>query len=96
MLPHYKDRLVVSTSLMKHKHSSLFYPSFSYGGKKFEQQWREAEFVTYLREHEQQLHIVFASLDENKDGKRTIPATIRAPEGLSIFGTRWQHMFRGR
>jgi Ca2+-binding EF-hand superfamily protein len=29
----------------------------------------KAEFVNYLREHEQQLHIVFTSLDENKDGK---------------------------
>ena len=30
----------------------------------------KAEFVNYLREHEQQLHIVFSSLDENQDGKK--------------------------
>ncbi len=28
----------------------------------------KAEFINYLREHEHQLHIVFSSLDENKDG----------------------------
>ena len=32
----------------------------------------KAEFVNYLREHEQQLHIVFSSLDENQDGKKTL------------------------
>ena len=27
-----------------------------------------SEFVNYLQQHEQQLHIVFSSLDQNKDG----------------------------
>ena len=31
----------------------------------------KAEFINYLQEHEQQLHIVFSNLDENKDGKKS-------------------------
>ena len=42
----------------------------------------KAEFVNYLREHEQQLHIVFSSLDENQDGKKNF-AQIRLKAWLA-------------
>lgn len=35
----------------------------------------KAEFINYLREHEKQLHIVFSTLDENKDGKPTLESS---------------------
>eukprot|EP00096_Caligus_rogercresseyi_P001546 TRINITY_DN1254_c0_g2_i1.p1 TRINITY_DN1254_c0_g2~~TRINITY_DN1254_c0_g2_i1.p1 ORF type:complete len:476 (-),score=120.76 TRINITY_DN1254_c0_g2_i1:355-1782(-) len=37
-----------------------------------------SEFVNYLQEHEKQLHFVFTSLDENKDGKLCVGEIIGA------------------
>ncbi|XP_040577782.1 calcium-binding mitochondrial carrier protein SCaMC-2 [Lepeophtheirus salmonis] len=48
-----------------------------------------SEFVNYLREHEKQLHFVFHSLDENKDGKLCVDEIIGAFKkmGISITPT---------
>ena len=42
------------------------------------------EFVNYLQEHEQQLKIVFTSLDENQDGKICVKEVIAAFKKLNI------------
>ncbi len=43
-----------------------------------------AEFVQYLQEHEQQLKIVFSTLDENQDGKICVAEVIGAFKKLNI------------
>ena len=42
------------------------------------------EFVTYLQEHEKQLHIVFSSLDEDQDGKINVKEVVSAFKKLGI------------
>ena len=42
------------------------------------------EFVTYLTEHEKQLHIVFSSLDEDQDGKINVKEVVSAFKKLGI------------
>ena len=42
------------------------------------------EFVNYLQEHEQQLKIVFSTLDEDKDGKISVKEIIAAFKRLHI------------
>ena len=52
----------------------------------------KAEFVNYLREHEQQLHIVFSSLVENQDGKKLCSYSFKGlagSVGLGLGAFRW-------
>merc|ERR1719412_1447771 len=46
-----------------------------------------SEFVNYLQQHEQQLHIVFSSLDQNKDGKICIDEVVTGFQKMGIMIT---------